>query len=278
MSSKTTGERRCPRELSDTIRASPVAASASRRPNDSAKWPRWLVANCSSQPSSVSSRSGSAITPALLMSTSSGSLQPPTKAAMDARSARSTRPTSTVPAPVVAMMAAAVRSPASVSRTASVTAAPAPTSALAVSTPIPEEPPVTIARLPARSIPSITWAAVDSKPNGGWMRLEAVVSVMHPSVGHDAGRDKVDSRGEDLVERGEVAVRVAELARSREHLVGDAGRGQRNVELLAGLARETDVLLHELHVEPRVFREVKKQGNPRLEHRRADRARAHHLR
>jgi hypothetical protein len=37
MSSKITGERRCPAELSDTIRASPVAASASCRPSASAK-------------------------------------------------------------------------------------------------------------------------------------------------------------------------------------------------------------------------------------------------
>ncbi len=50
MSSKTTGERRWPRELSDTIRATPAAASASCSVNASAKWPRWLVANCSSHP------------------------------------------------------------------------------------------------------------------------------------------------------------------------------------------------------------------------------------
>jgi hypothetical protein len=32
--------------------------------------------------------------------------------------------------------------------------------------PIPDEPPVTIARLPPRSMPAMTSAAVESKPNG----------------------------------------------------------------------------------------------------------------
>jgi hypothetical protein len=61
---------------------------------------------------------------------------------------------------------AAVRLPASVSRTASVTAAPVEASALAVSIPIPEEPPVTIARLPDISMRSTTSAAVESNPKG----------------------------------------------------------------------------------------------------------------
>ena len=79
--------------------------------------------------------------------------------------------------PVVAVMSAAVRSPASVSRTASVTSAPAPASARAVSTPIPDAPPVTIARFPERSIPATTSAAVESNPNGVVIR---VVSAMAP--------------------------------------------------------------------------------------------------
>jgi len=40
--------------LTDTILAPPAAASASCSPIASAKWPRWLVANCNSQPSGVS--------------------------------------------------------------------------------------------------------------------------------------------------------------------------------------------------------------------------------
>ena len=65
-----------------------------------------------------------------------------------------------VATPTVRLMSAAVRSPAAVSRTASVTSAPAPASARAVSMPMPEAPPVTIARLPVRSTPSTTSAAV----------------------------------------------------------------------------------------------------------------------
>ena len=68
-------------------------------------------------------------------------------------------------------MSAATRSPAAVSRTASVTSAPAPLSARAVSIPIPEAPPVTIARLPVRSMPATTSAAVDSKEKGVVMRV-----------------------------------------------------------------------------------------------------------
>jgi hypothetical protein len=51
-------------------------------------------------------------------------------------------------------------------------------SARAVSTPIPDEPPVTIVRLPERSIPVITSVAVDSNPNGVLSGVWAVVSVM----------------------------------------------------------------------------------------------------
>jgi hypothetical protein len=75
-------------------------------------------------------------------------------------------------------MAAAVRCLASVSRTASVTSAPALASARAVSTPIPDEPPVTIVRFPERSIPAITSVAVDSNPNGVLNGVLTVLSVM----------------------------------------------------------------------------------------------------
>jgi hypothetical protein len=67
--------------------------------------------------------------------------------------------------------------PAAVSRTASVTSAPAEASARAVSTPIPDEPPVTIARWPCRSIPATTSAAVASKPNGVVMRSRVVMTT-----------------------------------------------------------------------------------------------------
>jgi hypothetical protein len=170
MSSKTTGERRWPRELTATMRAAGAAASAPCRPTASAKCPRWLVANCSSQPSAVRRRSGTPMTAALLTSMSSGPSQRATNAATDCGSARSSSDTRTSSLPVVSTMSAATFWPASVSRTASVTAAPALASALAVSMPMPEELPVTIARLPVRSTPATTSAALDSKPNGVVMR------------------------------------------------------------------------------------------------------------
>ena len=73
--------------------------------------------------------------------------------------------------PVAALMSAAVRWPAAWLRTASVTSAFALASARAVSAPIPDEPPVTMARLPVRSMPAMTSAAVDWTPNGVTMRL-----------------------------------------------------------------------------------------------------------
>ena len=118
------------------------------------------MANCISQPCGVRI-SGDAITPALLTRMSSGPSQPAASTATDTWSARSSGATYTSLLPVAAMMSSAVRFPASVLRTASVTSAPAPASALAVSIPMPDAPPVTRARLPVRSTPSRTSAAVD---------------------------------------------------------------------------------------------------------------------
>ena len=166
MSSNTTGERRCPPELTETTRASPAAASASCSPTVSAKCPRWLVANCISCPLGDMVSSGTAITPALFTRMSSGPVHARTKAATLDRSLRSTAPTVTAPLPVLSRIRSATRSPDDVSRTASVTDAPAAASARAVSTPMPEEAPVTIADLPDRSTPAMTSAAVDSNPKG----------------------------------------------------------------------------------------------------------------
>ncbi len=110
--------------------------------------------------------SGTAITPALLTRMSSGPVQARTKAATVDRSLRSSAPTRTSWLPVLSLISAATRSPLEVSRTASVTDAPATASARAVSTPIPDEAPVTTAVLPDRSTPSMTSAAVVSKPYG----------------------------------------------------------------------------------------------------------------
>ena len=79
--------------------------------------------------------------------------------------------------PVDRAISAAVRSPASTSRTASVTEAPAPASARAVSMPMPDAPPVTMARRPVRSMPSTTSAAVDPAANGV---VIGVLTVMMP--------------------------------------------------------------------------------------------------
>jgi predicted pyridoxine 5'-phosphate oxidase superfamily flavin-nucleotide-binding protein len=58
------------------------------------------------------------------------------------------------------------------SRTASVTSAPAEAKARAVSVPIPEDPPVTMARFPLRSIPAMTSAAVVSAVKGVDIRFD----------------------------------------------------------------------------------------------------------
>jgi len=113
----------------------------------------------------------------LLTRMCSGPLQCATKAATEARSARSSHPTRTEGFPVEEVMSAAVRSPASVLRTASVTSAPAPASVRAVSIPMPDEAPVTIARLSLKSTPAMTSAAVESKSNGVLIRGAVVVST-----------------------------------------------------------------------------------------------------
>ena len=92
------------------------------------------------------------------------------KAAIEARSARSSRATRTWELPVPAVISAATFLPASVLRTARVTSAPPLASVRAVSTPMPEAPPVTMMRLPLRSSPAATSSAVVANPNGVVMR------------------------------------------------------------------------------------------------------------
>jgi hypothetical protein len=70
---------------------------------------------------------------------------------------------------VVVGMSAATREPAPVLRTARVAFTPDPASARAVPMPMVEAPPVTAARLPERSIPAATSAAVHEKPKGAAM-------------------------------------------------------------------------------------------------------------
>ena len=187
MSSKTTGERRCALELTDTTRASPAAVRAACRPRASPKWPRWLVANWSSQPSGVWPGSGRAMTPALLTRMCSGPCQAAANAVTEARSARSNAATRTPPLPVVEEISAATRSPAAVSRTARVTSAPAPARARAVSTPMPDAPPVTTVRRPVRSMPATTSSAVDSRRNGVVTRALLVMMILLSGAGGRRG-------------------------------------------------------------------------------------------
>src|SRR3954463_6250655 len=126
--------------------------------------------------------SGVAITPALFTKMSSGPVQARMKAATLIRSLRSMTPTSTLSFLVLSRISAATRSPYVVLRTARVTDAPAAASARAVSTPIPDEAPVTIAVLPVRSTPATTSAAVDSGPNGVVMRSLDVAGSPAPSL------------------------------------------------------------------------------------------------
>ncbi len=163
MSSNTTGERMCAPELSATTRASPRSAAPSararRRPVVSAKCPRWLVANCSSHPSAVRSRS-LRTTPALSTSRCSGPCHSSASRAGLDRSARSSSTTVGVRTPGIRPISSAASRPFNRLRTASVTTAPATASARAVSTPRPDDAPVTRARTPSSETPSTTSSAV----------------------------------------------------------------------------------------------------------------------
>ena len=111
------------------------------------------------------------MTPALLTSRCSGPFQASTNVATDAWSDRSILAIRTFGLPVVAMMSAATGTAVSVLCTASVISAPQRASARAVSIPMPDAPPVTIARLPERTMPLATSAAVDRNPNGVVIRV-----------------------------------------------------------------------------------------------------------
>ena len=76
-------------ELTDTTRAPPAEASASRSATTSAKWPRKLLANCISHPSALRCSSGRAMTPALFTRMCNGPFHARAKAETDARSDKS---------------------------------------------------------------------------------------------------------------------------------------------------------------------------------------------
>jgi hypothetical protein len=80
----------------------------------------------------------------------------------------------------VRRMLAATVAPAWVSRTASVTSAPRSASTRAVTAPMADEKPLTIARLPDRSMPAATWSGVERTG-------EPVIRIARRSVARAAG-------------------------------------------------------------------------------------------
>ena len=91
------GRRHAARHRRDPRRRRGSSSGSSR--TVSANGPRKLLPSCSSKPSTVSNRSGGAITPALLTRVSTGrpsATRPSTSSPTDARSARSTRRTSSL--------------------------------------------------------------------------------------------------------------------------------------------------------------------------------------
>ena len=81
----------------------------------------------------------------------------------------------------------------------------------------------------------------------------------------------------ELVNRGNVLVRVAEFFGFGQDLICHLGRGEWCSLLGAGLAGEADVLVHQSDVEPRLVGGVKDERDAEFEHRRTDLAVGHHL-
>src|SRR6202022_4434409 len=156
----------------------------------SAKWPRWLVPNCSSKPSAVWA-SGTCMMPALLIRTSTGPRHDDAKARTDDRELRSRSRTS-----VSLAMPSATACPLAGLRTASTTCAPAWASASAVALPSPLVAPVTMIVLPVKSGRSAAFQFVtvmrDSLRRFGYAVVDGA-----PWHRHRAGRrDASDSWGD----------------------------------------------------------------------------------
>ncbi len=148
--------RRWPSEDSVTTRAPFTNAGARRQARS--MWPRWLVPNCDST-LPMMRRSGVAMMPALLIRMCNGDFVARNESAKLRtlfQSARSMSAISTASLPVDLRMSSAAASALARERTGRMTRAPADASARAVSIPMPEEPPVTMAVLPFRSIPLTT--------------------------------------------------------------------------------------------------------------------------
>src|SRR5918994_4287301 len=166
MSSNTTGGSTCPPELTEITLAGAPARSWSSKPVVSWKWPRWLAAKWSSNPSAVRV-SGLPITPALRTSIWRASWLARhcrTNACTLAGSVSSSAPTSTVASGCASRIEPATVAALATSRAASVTAHPLDASARAVSAPSPPDAPVTTAVVPVRSMPASTSSVVLDAP------------------------------------------------------------------------------------------------------------------
>ena len=127
------------------------------------------------------------MTPALLTSMCRGvELNCWAKLRTEPRSMRSRRATVTRSPSRLSLISAPTRTPASGLRTARVTSAPAEASGRAVSMPMRDEPPVTIARLSRRSVPATTSATVDLAVKGLVMR--PWVMVVHATRARETPR------------------------------------------------------------------------------------------
>ena len=137
----------------EVTRARPARSRGSRCATR-ATWPRWLVPNCSSNPSAVVCRSGGVMTPALLIRMWIGrpsSRRVAPSAAVEAREDRSSSRSDTAAAGVCSRIAAIAAWPLRGLRTGRTTSAPAAASLRAIPSPMPSLAPVTTARLPVRS-------------------------------------------------------------------------------------------------------------------------------
>src|ERR1700677_3353002 len=181
----------------DTVTTRPVTFGSRRFV--SAKWPRWLVPNCSSKPSAVRA-SGGIITPALLISRSMSPCQTEANRRTESRLARSSTRTAVAPG-----MVAAAASPFAWSRTARTTWAPALATAAAAVRPMPLLAPVTITVLPDISGMSAAEKAAMADPrdrrgsSAGWSECSAPVV--------DSGRParRASAGGVEPADRGAVA-------------------------------------------------------------------------
>src|SRR5690242_198087 len=103
-----------------------------------------------------------------------------------------------------------------------------------------------------------------------WTRPRGQPGPLASNVGSCSSEAGLGEVREHFVERRDVSVAVSELVRCAEDLVCYGGCGERCRELFACLAGESDVLVHQFDVEPRLVWLVEHEREARLEHRRTD--------